>query len=82
MAISKCGSCQGTRFELKEAGPAGAQFKINFIQCSACGVVVGVTDYFNVPAMTEQWVKNAAAELSTQIQHLESRLSALIASGT
>ncbi|APB77399.1 K(+)-transporting ATPase subunit C [Paenibacillus polymyxa] len=45
MALSKCVSCGGTFFELKETSPTGSRFKFHFIQCSACGGVVGVVDH-------------------------------------
>lgn len=51
MATSKCPSCEKTRFELKENSPTGSKFKFNFIQCSACGTVVGVADYFHIPTL-------------------------------
>jgi len=48
MAMSTCAKCGGHFFEMKENEPTGSQFKIMFIQCSGCGGVVGVTEYFNI----------------------------------
>lgn len=65
MAISRCPKCEGTRFELKENGSVlGAKFKLMFVQCAACGAVVGVTDYFNVPAMLQKLGKKLGIELN------------------
>ena len=48
MAISKCPRCEGTRFEMKEANVKDSRFKLTFVQCAACGTVVGVMDYYNM----------------------------------
>jgi len=46
-------------FEAKDADRIhGSNFKHTFIQCSKCGAVVGVTDYFNVVAMLEKLAKS------------------------
>jgi hypothetical protein len=43
MAVtSKCGACGKSDFELAEAKIRGARHKNHFVQCGACGVVVGV----------------------------------------
>ena len=48
MAISKCIKCDSTRFEMVlKDGITGSQYKMCFIQCAACGGVVGVADYYN-----------------------------------
>ena len=55
MAISKCPKCESTCFELKAADNiSGSKVKINFIQCSLCGVVVGVTNYYNTASLLEK----------------------------
>lgn len=49
MATSKCGGCGSFSFEMVEkSNVRGSRFKIMFIQCSTCGVPVGVMDYFNI----------------------------------
>lgn len=48
MATSSCPKCPGTSFELKQASIKGAAFTMGFVQCSACGAVVGVIDDINV----------------------------------
>jgi hypothetical protein len=51
---SKCGACNGTSFEMVEAnGDNKAIIKnttkaYNFVQCSGCGAVVGVTEAIHV----------------------------------
>lgn len=54
MAISTCIKCGGTLFEAKQATPMGSNFVLTFIQCSHCGGVVGVTDYFNIGAELQE----------------------------
>jgi hypothetical protein len=50
MARSTCIKCGGHGFEVSEAEPMGSEFKLFFVQCSTCGGVVGVTDYYNIGA--------------------------------
>lgn len=45
---STCVKCGGTSFEAKLIEPGGYKFKVTFIQCSSCGGVVGVLDYYNI----------------------------------
>jgi len=47
MAMSSCPKCQGHTFDLVTAEPRGSNYKQNFIQCSQCGTVVGVTDFYD-----------------------------------
>ncbi|MCK4644521.1 hypothetical protein KAU32_12920 [bacterium] len=51
MAISKCAKCGSTLFEVKDAAPQGSRFKISFVQCTSCGTVIGVLEYFNAPSI-------------------------------
>lgn len=44
---SKCSKCDGTFFELIEKEPRNSNYKYIFVQCTKCGNVVGVVDYFN-----------------------------------
>ncbi len=48
MAISSCIKCGETEFEVVQVQPAGSSSKLNFVQCSQCGGVVGVLDFYNV----------------------------------
>ncbi|MEK5058632.1 hypothetical protein BK126_03035 [Paenibacillus sp. FSL H7-0326] len=88
MAVSKCVSCGGASFELKEASPTGSRFKFHFIQCSKCGGVVGVVDYMHngsehneIKMLIEDKNKKLANEIEEtkemvqQIGHYLSRLS-------
>lgn len=60
MAISKCGKCEGTSFELKNSVTRtgsvidGTQFAYSFIQCRSCGTVVGVVDSHHVPSLLQK----------------------------
>jgi hypothetical protein len=44
MAISACGKCGGQQFELANAELPGAGSKFKLVQCSNCGVAIGVID--------------------------------------
>jgi len=49
MARSKCGGCGSGSFELVEqASIKNSNFKLTFVQCSSCGVPVGVMEYYNI----------------------------------
>lgn len=54
MAQSKCIKCDNTRFELKETEPMKAAHKYNFVQCTQCGGVVGVVEFFNTGDLLAQ----------------------------
>ena len=57
MSISSCPKCAGHYFELVIQSPSKSNFKLSFIQCSSCGVVVGVMDYNNIGARLDQLEK-------------------------
>jgi uncharacterized Zn finger protein len=64
MAQSKCPHCQHEAFELVERDDVkDSKFKIMFIQCVACGTVVGTTDFFNVPSLLEKLARKLGVEL-------------------
>lgn len=67
--LSVCSKCSGTTFEIKENSPSGGNYKVVFVQCSSCGVPVGVTGYFDAGVLLKKQEKVLAA--------LEQRLSAL-----
>ena len=48
MAMSTCTKCDNTSFEVKEVEPRNSNFILNFVQCTNCGGVIGVLDYFNI----------------------------------
>lgn len=44
MPSSTCGKCGAHAFEVVGFTPVGEGFKMAFVQCSSCGVPVGVVD--------------------------------------
>ena len=50
MAASSCMKCGTHSFEMVECEPRKSNYKLNFVQCTSCGGVVGVMDYLNVGA--------------------------------
>jgi len=49
MATSSCPKCGKTDFEMKEAAKiAGTTHKYMFVQCAACGAVVGLTEHHHI----------------------------------
>ena len=75
MAISKCAKCENTFFELKENAPTGAAFKVQFVQCSKCGTVVGVLEYHNTGAMVQN-VERRLLGLEESLKKITNRLGA------
>lgn len=57
MAISTCVKCDGHSFQVVEKDLIGAQYKLMFVQCSSCGGVVGVTEYYNTGALIHKLAK-------------------------
>ena len=69
MATSKCGHCGEGLFELKTIEPVGGTYKVNMVQCGACGAVVGAVYDFNAGVMLQLQEKKIddIAELVGQI---------------
>lgn len=63
MAQSTCPKCGNHSFELKEVIPSGSRYKHFFIQCSSCGCVVGVTDYYDIPSLLEKIAKRLGVNI-------------------
>jgi hypothetical protein len=57
MAMSTCVKCGGSFFELAEAEPHGSEIKVYFVQCSSCGGVVGIMDYYNTALTIDKLAK-------------------------
>lgn len=67
MARSKCGSCGSSSFELVDQDRIkNSNFKLTFVQCSSCGVPVGVMDYYNIG--------NKLEGLEKRIKNIESTI--------
>jgi hypothetical protein len=69
MAVSTCPKCDSHRFELKDGTPKNSRFNFSYVQCSSCGALVGVMDYFNVGAETQ--------DIKKQLNNLGSSIDAL-----
>jgi hypothetical protein len=70
MALTKCGACGNSTFELKLNEPKGSLFKLYFVQCAACGVAIGIQEYNNVDAMLHQQnkaIKEIAAKVGATV---------------
>ena len=64
MAASKCPQCEADEFELKAVIPKGSRFKISLVQCASCGVVIGVTDYYNTASLLEKIAERLGFKLT------------------
>lgn len=65
MALSTCpkSGCNSHFFEIVEHTPSDSRFKHNFVQCSSCGTVVGVLDFYNIG----QLIYRLAAKLKIKL---------------
>ena len=74
--MSKCGNCGGFIFKIHAVEPHGSRFKLYFVQCSSCGVPVGITEYHNVGTMV-QGLDNKINRLIGEVEELKHNLSTL-----
>ncbi|MDP2720834.1 MAG: hypothetical protein Q8O75_02740, partial [bacterium] len=65
--MSKCAKCNSTSFKIQEKEPTGSRFKLLFVQCSMCGVPIGVVEYHNTGSLIQN--------LEKKINQLESSIS-------
>lgn len=70
MALSTCEKCGNHLFSLQQTEPAGSSVKWYFVQCSSCGVPVGIVDFY--PNST---VLKRIEAVEESIKHLGSSLS-------
>jgi predicted nucleic-acid-binding Zn-ribbon protein len=63
MATSTCIKCGAHSFEIKVKEPTGSAVKLVFVQCSACGGVVGVTEFFSNGALIHKLAKKLGVTL-------------------
>ena len=54
MATSSCSKCSSTVFEKKQHVLAGSDFRVDFVQCAACGTVVGVMSFHDTHSLLDQ----------------------------
>ena len=64
MATSTCSKCGNHSFQLIEVSPGGARYKYYFVQCTQCGVPVGVLPFNNTSAEIEAMEKRVMNGLS------------------
>ncbi|KQN68085.1 hypothetical protein ASE99_01605 [Serratia sp. Leaf51] len=63
MAITTCPKCPNTSFEIKETSIKGANFRMYFIQCSACGAAIGVQPFYDTNALLKSFAKKLGHSL-------------------
>jgi hypothetical protein len=78
MATSKCGHCGGGLFELKTIEPVGGTYKVNMVQCSACGAVVGAVYDFNAGVMLQLQEKKID-DIAELVGRIDAGLRAVVA---
>lgn len=74
--MSKCPSCGNLSFRVQLVEPGESNFKLYFIQCSSCGVPVGITEYYNSGALI-RGLEEKLSSLSDQINHMNHNLMVL-----
>ena len=71
MAESCCPKCSGGKLELKENEPVDSDFKLMFVQCAACGAVVGTMDFFSIGSLLgkqAEALKRIGSVLNVEVQ--------------
>jgi hypothetical protein len=63
MAQSTCIKCGSTRFEKVLNTPSDSTYKHHFIQCSGCGGVVGVVEFYDIGALLHLLARKLDVEL-------------------
>lgn len=79
MAYSKCPKCDNSYFEVAENSPSRSNYKLLFVQCSKCGSVLGVMDYYNIGARLNELEKKieASSYNSSNLSTLNNNLSTI-----
>ena len=54
MAMSSCPKCGNHLFEVQTTTPSQSNYKLLYVQCSSCGAVIGVMDYYNIGARIDK----------------------------
>ena len=72
--MSTCSKCNGTMFKVVEKEPVGSNFKVMFVQCSSCGVPIGVLDYYNLGSLLQEQKKLIEA-LASRVSNVEHSLN-------
>lgn len=69
--MSKCVKCGNRSFKIQRKEPIGSRFAVYFVQCSMCGIPVGVLEYANSAALIEKLEKkiDKMADEVQQIGH-------------
>jgi hypothetical protein len=67
MAASACPKCGGPYFELKENSPAGSKVAVYFVQCSACGAVVGAMEWHDIGSALA-WQHKAIEAIASKLE--------------
>lgn len=81
MTLSQCVKCGNKLFELVEGPVKGSNFKLNFIQCTSCGAVVGVVPYYDPGFQTHQAngkldeLKSRISNIEYSVERIESKLT-------
>ena len=48
MALSRCGHCEGSLFELRETNVMNANYRFHFVQCSSCGAPIAAVEHYHI----------------------------------
>jgi predicted amidohydrolase len=73
MAVSTCPACRKTEFEIQSVSLPYYDLPLSFVQCSACGAVIGVTTVLDAGVLGRDNQKEIAA-LKQQLTRVEARL--------
>lgn len=68
--MSTCGKCGSHLFKVQSNEPQGSAFVVYFVQCTSCGIPVGVLEYANSAALLEG-IEKKIDSLSSSMQQID-----------
>lgn len=63
MATPRCPKCENTSFEMQELKVTRANYRHLCINCSGCGAIVAVHEFFNVSDLIHKLAKRLGVTL-------------------
>ncbi len=64
MALPSCPKCSNHLFQATQISVSGARFKYTVVNCTSCGTIVGMMDFYNIGNMLLQMGEKFGIDLS------------------
>lgn len=63
MATPCCPSCKGTTFQVQEMNVLNSNYRLNAINCTGCGTIISVSEFYNIGARLDKLAKKLNVKL-------------------